>query len=694
MQRVIFETASEFAIVCLLVGIAYAAIQYVNTRRPWNKTVNTVLFAFRAVLVAFLALLLLGPIVKQVSNYFERPVFVLLHDNSVSVKHAADSSARQRVETGLLQAMEELQARGYEAIIQDLQGNQIADSFRYAAPISDINGALKAIDNRFEGRNVAGVILASDGIYNSGLSPLYSIYNFPVHTVGIGDTLQRLDIAIKNVAYNRIAYQGNKFPIRAEIQIKNLPAQPVTVTLTRRGRVIERKTQTVSGEQLAVFDFQPEADQQGIQKYDIQVETHKEEQNTRNNRASVYIEVIEGKKKILLVAPAPHPDIKALREVIEQNSNYEFRLHIPGIQEQSNDALQPARNDLVILHQSPDLRGKTRQLFQRFAGSDVSLFFVLGQHSDLPLIERERMPIAFENAPRDYDEVTPVVNPAFSNFTISPEHNAIIGGFPPVSVHYGKVQTPASATPLLYQRVGSIVTDRPLLTINVDNDRKVGILFGEGIWRWRLNEFDRTEKTEAFDEVFGKLVQFLSTTEEKRKFRSYPIEQEFSETEAVVFESQVYNDIFEPVFGNAIDIEITDESGQKSDYNYVTSPGNTRYQIGGLGEGVYRFRASTTLNGKREEVSGEFAVVAQDAELQNLTADFDLLQKLSANTGGRFVNAGNFDQLTQFLQQTEARTVIHSEETYDAVINIKWIFWLLLLLVTAEWALRKFHGSY
>src|SRR5690606_24202287 len=186
----------------------------------------------------------------------------------------------------------------------------------------------------------------------------------------------------------------------------------------------------------------------------------------------------------------------------------------------------------------------------------------------------------------------------------------------------------------------------------IRDDRKIGIMLGEGMWRWRLNEFDRTESSDSFDELFGKLIQSLSTTEDKRKFRSYPIEQEFSETEPVVFESQVYNDIFEPVFGNTISIEITDETGRKSDYTYVTSPGNIRYQIGGLNEGVYRYRSSTLINGTTEQVRGEFAVIERDTELQNLTADFDMLRKLAANTGGRFVNAANMEGLRDYLCQT------------------------------------------
>ena len=304
------------------------------------------------------------------------------------------------------------------------------------------------------------------------------------------------------------------------------------------------------------------------------------------------------------------------------------------------------------------------------------------------------MPLQFETPPREYDEVTPVVNPALTNFSISSEAASAFASFPPVSVHFGKMQVRSGASTLLTQRVGSITTEKPLLILASDEARKIGMMLGEGLWRWRLNEYDRTENTLYFDEIFGKLVQFLSTTEDKRKFRSYPVRQEFSDTEPVVFESQVYNDIFEPVYGNSVEIDITHEDGHRTNYNYVISPGNMRYQIGGLEEGVYRYRSSTVLNGKTETVRGEFAVVERQAELQNLTADFDLLRKLSENTGGKFYVASQVANLQSELQQTQATSVIHTEETYDSMINLKWVFWLLLILVTAEWTLRKFYGSY
>jgi hypothetical protein len=693
MRRIILESAPEFLLLCLIAGVGYAAIQYFKTKHPWGRGMNTLLFSIRAILAFFLAFLLLGPIVKQINNLYEKPAFLILHDNSSSVREVTDSLSREALHQNLAETKAILNNNGYESVIHTLSDDNVS-SFDYSANTSDITGALKRIANRYEGKNVAGVILVSDGIYNAGLSPLYANYNFPVYTIGIGDTSVRADIALKNIAYNKIAYQGNKFPLRAEVQVKNITASAITATLLKRGKVVEKQTKNFLPGQLLTFDFQPLADEQGIQKYDIQIQPRPEEYNTRNNRSSVFVEVVEGRKKILCVAAAPHPDIKALREVVTKNSNYEFILHIPDISPQQPSAMTPDDIDLAIFHQSPDLRGKTLGIFQNFMKSKSSVFLILGHQTDLRQLARHNLPLQFDSPPREYDEVTPVVNPALTQFSISAQASSTFANFPPVSVHFGKMQVRPGVSTVLFQRVGSITTDKPLLLLATEDTRKTGLMLGEGLWRWRLNEYDRTESTVFFDEVFGKLIQFLSTTEDKRKFRSYPVRQEFADTEPVVFESQVYNDIFEPVYGNRVEISISKENGNRSSYNYVTSPGNTRYQIGGLEEGVYRYRSSTVLNGKTEEVRGEFAVVERQAELQNLTADFDLLRKLAENTGGHFYTASAMDDLQAHLQKTQATSIIHTEETYDSMINLKWVFWLLLLLVTAEWGLRKYHGSY
>jgi spore coat protein CotH len=172
------------------------------------------------------------------------------------------------------------------------------------------------------------------------------------------------------------------------------------------------------------------------------------------------------------------------------------------------------------------------------------------------------------------------------------------------------------------------------------------------------------------------------------------LQNEFLESQSVTLESQVYNDLYETIYGNKIEIELKDETGNTTRYDYVTSPGGVRYQIGGLKEGVYQYKASTQINNQREEVRGQFLVTAATLEEQNLTADFGLLRKLSQANEGKFYQANNLAALNNDFQKLEAKSLIHSDESFNPLINLKWFFFLLLLVVSGEWFLRKYWGGY
>jgi len=70
------------------------------------------------------------------------------------------------------------------------------------------------------------------------------------------------------------------------------------------------------------------------------------------------------------------------------------------------------------------------------------------------------------------------------------------------------------------------------------------------------------------------------------------------------------------------------------------------------------------------------------------------LRKLSSATGGKFYTADQVAKLPTDFQQKPAQALIHTEETFNSLINLKWFFFLLLTLVSGEWFLRKYLGGY
>ena len=68
--------------------------------------------------------------------------------------------------------------------------------------------------------------------------------------------------------------------------------------------------------------FQTSSTLKGVQHYVVDAQILKGEFTPRNNRRDVYLDIIDGKEKVLVLALATHPDIKAIRTVLEKNLNY------------------------------------------------------------------------------------------------------------------------------------------------------------------------------------------------------------------------------------------------------------------------------------------------------------------------------------------------------------------------------------
>ena len=626
MQRLIFESHPVFILLCLALGFGYAWILY-RAHHTWGNRSNQLLFVLRAVLVSLISFLLVGPIIKLTQQFFEKPEIILLVDNSTSLKGEVDSI---KLQGQVANFKTQLQQMNYVVTEKDLDGDEI-EKIRFNKKSSDLTGSLKSVFANSEGKNLSSIVLFSDGIYNSGASPLYSPWRLPIQTVGLGDSIEHPDLILKNVAYNKIAYQGNKFPIRAEVAIQQFPDHDVKVVVYQNGTIVATQIKNSAKKSFLTFDFLIDAVEKGMQSIQVVIESNNDaERNFNNNFSRVFVDVVEGKKKILLVAPAPHPDIKALKAIVEKNPNYELIVHIPGVTKTESKFLQPGQTELVIFHQPFDAEMKTNKLFSNLSKSKSSILLIIGSKTNLRMLASNGIPLSFENYIQK-DQVTASVNTNFHDFDFLENSNSMFLTFPPLQVPFGKFSFPAQAHILLNQRIGSVVTDRPLLLAWDENNRKAAAFIGEGLWQWRLQEYASTEKTEFFDDTFSKLIQYLSTLDDKRKFKFFPVQNEFTDAAPAIFEAQVYNDLFEKVYGSKIDIELKDEKKQITRYSYTLSPGGERYQIGGLKPGNYYYTASAEIGSKRETVSGRFLVTQQNIEPQNLVADFDLLRKLSKN---------------------------------------------------------------
>ncbi|MCE7040796.1 VWA domain-containing protein [Dyadobacter sp. CY312] len=689
-SELLFQTPYWFIVFCLIAGALYAWLLY-QPVASWSKKLNYTLAGLRGFTVAFIAFLLLSPLVRKTETTVDKAKVVIAIDNSESVKGYGDSLL-----ASINSAAGELSAAGFEVSFQTLDKavkTEEVDSIRFDKNKTDLSGLLQTVKSNFEGRNLTDVLLLSDGVVNQGISPAFVRFPFRVNTLAVGDTIPELDLGIKDVISNRVAYLGNDFPIRAEVIANGLVGKTTTIALKQNGRIIETQKVVIDRESFfKAYDFKTSSAQKGVQHYTIELGGVTGESSVRNNKRDLYVDIIDGRQNILLLALAPHPDIKALRSLITSNDNYELDVQILSINANVPATSKPY--DLVILHQIPNVLGMGNALVRKYIDSKTPLWYILGNQSAVPLVNTLNRALVINTANGQTDKVTARYNPAFQMLNLDAESMKVLERLPPLSVPFGEYNISSGTESILFQKVGTLNTNKPLLVLNTALEQKTALLAGEGIWQWRQEEFALTNKQDVVDNLFQKLIQILSVREDKRKFRVYPVRPEFEVGEEVVFQTEIYNDIYEQIYGQEVKLTLTDEKGVSKQYSYVHSAENPRFNISGLSEGVYRFQALTALKGVQEKVTGQFVVTNVDIEMNNTTADFGMLRELSANSGGQFVTPEGLTAFVQKLKENRPADRLDSSEEMVELIHMKWLFFLLIILLGIEWGLRKYHGGY
>lgn len=693
-SELIFQSSPWLILLCLLAGAIYAFVLYQN-KKNFTQLQNRALAIIRGLLVSLLAFMLINPLLRNNKTSIEKPTVVLAIDNSSSMLQSGQAKL-----TALKQNITELkgsiEAKGASVEIQSL--NETTEqldisTLKFTKKSTDLSQMLANIKSNYEGRNLTDVILVSDGIANEGISPTYGKYNFNIHTVGLGDTTQKRDVKLNAIYANRIAYLGNKFPIQAEVSSYGFQGKSTSIVLKQAGNVIDKQVVSFDKqEDLKQVTFYVTAQQKGMQRFTVEVLPLNAEFSTKNNSKDAYIDIVDGKEKVLLVALSPHPDIKALKNIIEKNDLYELTIKIIQSDDINQIGTQPF--DVLILHQLPDVYNLGVNVVSRLLTQGKPTLFILGNQTNITSFNGMQQTISIASQAGKADKVTAKFNTNFNLFNLDADKLNLLERLPPILAPFGDYRPTAGSEVILFQRIGSLATPKPLLIANTTTPRKSAVLAGEGLWLWRLEEFSLTDKQEIVDEIIMKTLQLISVKDDKRKLRVYPISPEFSIDEKVIFENEAYNDIYERIYNQEIKLDITDEKGKARNYNYTISKDNSRFEITGLPEGVYRFKATTQVLGKSEQVEGQFIVRNTDLENLSSTADFNMLRTLAAKNNGQFFVANQLEKLKEFLSSNKAPDKVTSVEEMNEFINLKWIFFVLLALATVEWSVRKYLGSY
>lgn len=691
-----------YILLCLFLGFIYAFVLYYKESSFKDSTPNQQLLIkglafFRMLTVAGIAFLLLSPLLKSRNIETVEPGILILQDNSESVglsfKSSNDSVVfKEKVNQLALQLNENYKVSSYhfgDALKDDLK-------FSFDEKVTDISNSLEELQNNHANQNIGAIILATDGIYNQGSNPQYSTtsFNVPIFSIALGDTTPHRDLVIDKVLHNRIAYLGDKFTIRIDVSAKNCNNETSALNVYKgKGtaqKLVGKAVRINSNNFLLSEEITLDADAPGIQQYSIQVTPISGEITNQNNRQDIFVEVLDSRQKILLLANSPHPDLSAIKQAIEINKNYQVTTAF------INNFNAPVRDfDLAVLHGLPSVANTASTVIGQLKSAKIPLWFIITSQTSLGGLNQVQNIVQINQTAGSPNQVKAEMQQNFNLFTYEPELIQNLQMLPPLQSPFGEYKTSPTAQTLLKQKIGTVSTNYPLMVLEQATDYKIGVLCAEGLWRWRIFNFKQQQSHDAFNSIVGKIVQYLSVKNDKRKFRVTQPKTLFTENEPISFDAELYNDSYELINEPEININITNEDGKNYTFTFSKTPNAYYLNAGVLPVGNYTFLAKTAWAGQEYKAQGSFTVTPLQLETLQTIANHQLLHALAQKSGGQVVYPGQIDSLVNYIkQQPNIKPVQYSSFKTMPLINLKWLFLLLLLFLSVEWFVRKFFGGY
>lgn len=717
MPGIHIDLSATTWIVVITTVLAFVAafFLYRHTRPPVPPARRWLLTSLRGIAFALLALLLFDPILHLRFTTSTPPVLAVLYDNSKSMRIVDKSGSRAAELAAVRNAAVFDRIKSRATVLPYTFGVQLrpftggtGDSLKLDEGGTDIAAALHTLAGEQERHRINAVLLISDGTYTLGRDPVNETgrFDIPVFCVGIGDTAEQKDIVLSNVVANDLVYAGTQSPVRASVMSAGFDSATVAVTLSRAGRVLDRKTLHLQGgthEYAVDLSYVPEGD--GLQRYTVSVSSLPGEISTANNQRSFAARVLKSKMRILMLGGEPSPDISVIRQTLIEDKNLSVRSFTQASAGTFYEGrISPADFDSAdcfvfvgfpTAGTSPEI---LRQIARRIHAAFTPILFIDGRHVSLASAPEIAQALPFTVSMRTTTEQSVFFQPA-QNQLGNPildvsATTAAWNDLPPVFRTVSAYAAKPGSVVLGYVRPAAGPPRDPMLVARSVNQEKCVALLAYGVWRWRLMSQESAQTADILPIFLGNTIKWLTTPDERRPIRVAPTEDSFPEGEPVLFTGQAYNQNAEPV--EDATIHVTAEMDGRQFATDLRPIGGGRYEgsLEGLTEGEYSYRATGTVNSSTlGEDRGRFVVGGTELEFEDTRANHQLLRQIAYRTGGAYLDAAQIDNLDSLLFARPSfvqQSIVH---TTDASLRqTLWLVIAIVVVLAAEWAIRKQSG--
>jgi uncharacterized membrane protein len=608
-----------------------------------------------------------------------------------------------------------------------------------------IRKALDQVRSRYEGHDLAGVVLISDGASTGGLSEdagAGAVRDFlrsldtRVHTVWAGRPGLK-DVAVAKVNADEFAFVRTVVRIDAVIRTTGLPARQVPVTLSTDGQPLRQKLVDLpAGDKDVTVTFEITPPRVGRYVYEISVPVADGEAVTENNARSFVVRVIRDKIRVLQVAGQPGWDVRALRQMLKSNPNVDL-ISFFILRTQDDISLVP--NDEMSLIPFP-----TRELFeQQLPSFDLIILqdfeylpygigdylenirsyvegggglamlggttsFSSGGYYGTPVAAA--LPVELygpfdRGALLDTQKFSPVLteagalHPVTSLRYAAADNLEVWRGLPQLEGVNLIAGAKPDATVLAYHPRLRTKAGKPMPVIvagDYGKGRSLAVTT-DTLWRWGFVAAARPgDDGRNYTKLWENAIRWLIQDPDLRNLHVDSDAVEYVPGAPVRVAVQLRGRDYQPLPGGEVELVVrrgVDPAAavkvQEAKLT-VGEDGTATHELGGLPPGVYRVEGRARIAGRQVDASDIFLVREGGTELERPVGDPTTLEVIAGGTGGSAL--GPADRLPGDLAFDPPRIVRVDRRTDVELWSRPGLLILVVGLLGLEWLLRQRSG--
>jgi hypothetical protein len=716
--------SAGLAAVAVLVA---AGLCWASWRRSGYARAQGWLELFRFALVTLAALTLNQPEWVEEYRPTERPAVVVLYDDSASMATAdvpsAPGGSRPAARREAIAPLTD------EAAWQSLRGRLDVTIQPFGSPDpagrTDLHRPLEQTIETT--KNLAGIVLISDGDWNDGPPPAQAaarlrLQGVPVFAVPVGSRSRLPDVELLSLGAPTFGVAGKavRIPFTIESSLPREYLTTVTLKTSDGDEVTEEVRVAAMGRTTGSLLWKPK--KTGDVTLTLDVPRHTDEVSADNNRLSAPIAIREEKLRVLVVESLPRWEYRYLRNALSRDPGVEVSclLFHPGLGKVgggNKDYVKqfPAgieelsKYDVVFLGDvgldDGQLTAEQCRLLKGLVEHQASgLVFLPGwqgrqlsllgtELNDLfPVVMDESQPGGWGSRTPGHFELTELGRRSLlTNLADSHDSNQDVWDDLPGFQWYAPVLRARGGSEVLaVHKDGSNEHGRlPLLVTRTFGTGKVLFMGTDGAWRWRKGVEDKYHYR-----FWGQVVRWMAYQrnmakgETMRLFYS-PDQPRIRQT--VALHANVMERTGEPLSKGDVTARITAPSG-KSETVRFTAAGeewgtfNARFTAHEPGRHDVRLACQQT----GATLDASFFVQGDTAERVGRPARPEVLEEIARVTRGKVLAAGKPEQIVQSLAELPEpppavrRLQVWSHPVFAAVV---------VVLLGAFWVARKAAGQ-